>query len=143
MVRISRHTYVERLRAVPMFRACSIRELEQVARLADEIVVAAGEELVREGSRGAEFYVLAEGKAEVTRGSATLAMLGPGDFFGELSLLEPGPRNATVTMVSPGRVLVLAQRQFFTLLADQPAVTTKLLVGMARRLHEADARPVR
>ena len=127
------------LRAVPMFQACNDKELGDVARLAEETAVAAGDVLVREGTRGHEFYVIISGKAEVTRNGRTVAVLGPGDYFGELALLDPHTRSATVTMTDAGDVLEISQREFWQLLTDVPVLPRKLLQGLARRLHEEQA----
>ncbi len=134
--------YEEFLRAVPLFSACTQKELAEVARLAERVDVDAGDILVREGTRTKEFFLLLDGKAEVTRDGATLAVLGPGQHFGELALLDPAPRNATVTITSPGQVLCIAQREFATLVHDVPALTSQLLKGLAQRIHQLEPSPV-
>ena len=127
---------IAHLRSVPMFQTCTDKELLQIGRLAEQIDVPAGEVLVREGRLGHEFYVVVAGKAEVSRDGRVLAVLGPDDYFGELALLDPHPRTATVTMVEAGEVLEISQREFWSLLRDVPALPLKLLQGMARRLHQ-------
>ena len=127
------------LRAVPMFSACNDKELGQILRLVEEIDVEAGQALVREGRVGHEFYVVVAGKAEVTQDGRLVAVLGPGDWFGELALLDPHPRAATVTMTEQGSVLEMTQREFWQLLGDVPLLARKLLQGLARRLHETSA----
>lgn len=132
--------HLEHLRAVPMFQTCSDKELGQISKLAEELSFDAGEVVMKEGAIGHEFYVIASGTAVVSRDGVAMATLGPGDFFGELALLDPGPRNATVTMQSGGTVLEITQRPFWQLLEDVPAIARKLLQGMARRTHaEASA----
>src|SRR5947208_12980983 len=111
-----RSHYEDYLRAVPVFSSCTPKELSQISQLVERVEVKPGDVLVREGTRTAEFFILIEGQAEVSRGGKLLATLGAGRHFGELALLDPAPRNATVTMSSPGQVLVLAQREFYTLL---------------------------
>lgn len=135
-----RDDFERRLGEVTMFRACSKADLRRIARAGDAYRFVAGEVLVREGQRGNELFVLVEGEAEVTRGGRHLARLGPGDYFGELAVLEPVARNATVTATADGESLIIGCRELGALLADVPALTRKLLVGMARRLHEADER---
>lgn len=127
------------LRNVPMLAGCTDRELDQIGRLAEQSAVRAGEVLVQEGNRGHEFYVLVDGKAEVTVGGHTVAMLGPGDHFGELAALDPEPRTATVRMTTDGEVLEVCQREFYTLLQDSPTLSRKLLLALARRLHEVES----
>lgn len=127
---------IAHLRSVAMFQTCTDKELLEIGRLAEQVDVRAGEVLVREGRLGHEFYVVVAGKAEVVRDGRTVAILGPGDCFGELALLDPHPRTATVTMVEAGEVLEISQREFWSLLRDVPALPLKLLQGMARRLHQ-------
>ena len=122
-----------------MFRALSKKDLARVARLAEDYEVPAGSMLVREGRRESQFYMIVSGRARVMRGSRKVAALGPGDYFGELALLDPGPRNATVTAETDMEVLELGSREFGGLLEEVPGIARKLLAGLARRLHEADA----
>lgn len=128
------------LRSLPMFRACTDKQMAEVSRLVETLDLPQGDVVVRQGSIGQEVFVLVSGAAEVVRDGTVVDTVGPGEFFGELSLLDPGPRNATVRMTSPGRVLSLSQRSFFTLLRDVPGVVEALLAGLAQRVHDADAR---
>ena len=132
--------YLDHLARVPMFSACAKKELEQVARMSEELDVPDGEVLVKEGMPGRDFFVIVDGKAKVTRKGRDIAMLGPADFFGELALLDRAPRNATVTAAGSLRVFVLTQQSFHSLLATIPSLANKVMVGMARRLHELDAK---
>lgn len=135
--------YLEKLRRVPMFQACSKKDIVTISRAGDPLAFTPGQTLVREGERGREFFIIIDGKLKVERQGTEVATLGPGDYFGELALLDPGPRDATVTAVTHGEVLVIGQPQFHAVLAEVPSIAGKLMVGMARRLHEADHRPVR
>lgn len=132
--------YLEHLRQVPMFSACSLKELTLLGRLVETMEVPAGTMLVQEGRPGREFYIIISGKASVARGGRELARLGAGDSFGELALLDTAPRNATVTAVTDLEIAFLGNREFAGALADIPSLTRKVMVGMARRLHELDAR---
>ena len=123
------------LRKVPMLAGCTDRELDRIGRLAEQIDVRAGEVLTREGRAGHEFYVIVRGQAEVTRDGETLALLGPGDHFGELAALVPHRRTATVRMITDGEVLEVSQREFDTLVADSPQLSRKLLITLATRLQ--------
>ena len=96
-----------RLRSLPLFADVSDEELSQVATFAQEISVEAGRELVREGDFSYEFMAIEQGEAEVTRHGEHLADLGPGDFFGEMGLLEKTLRNATVTAKTPMQLVTL------------------------------------
>jgi CRP/FNR family cyclic AMP-dependent transcriptional regulator len=96
-----------RLRSLPLFADVSDEELSQIATFAQEISVEAGRELVREGDFSYEFMAIEEGEAEVTRHDEHVADLGPGDFFGEMGLLEKTLRNATVTAKTPMQLVTL------------------------------------
>ncbi|MDX6286002.1 MAG: family transcriptional regulator, cyclic receptor protein [Frankiales bacterium] len=134
--------YEDYLRPVPMFSACTPKELSHVAQLVERLEVKKGDDLVKEGTRTREFFVLMEGHADVTRRGQVLATLGPYMHFGELALLDPAPRNATVTMTTDGQVLVLTQQSFFTLVHDVPGLVKALLTGLAQRVHSLDPSPV-
>jgi CRP-like cAMP-binding protein len=125
---------------VPMFQACSEDELDAVAYLASPRALDAGTAIVREGETGDEFFVLMMGTATVSREGRDVATLEPGDYFGELALFDPAPRNATVTADVPVTLAVLERDRFETVLDAVPAMRDALLRGMARRLHDLDAR---
>jgi CRP/FNR family transcriptional regulator, cyclic AMP receptor protein len=97
----------KRLKSIPLFEEVGDQELAQIAPFAQEISVDEGKVLVREGDFSYEFMAIEEGTAEVTRGGEHVADLGPGDFFGEMGLLEKTLRNATVTAKTPMRLLTL------------------------------------
>jgi CRP/FNR family transcriptional regulator, cyclic AMP receptor protein len=96
-----------RLSSIPLFEEVGEEELAQIAPFATEVSVEEGRELVREGDFSYEFMAIEEGQAEVTRGGEHVADLGPGDFFGEMGLLERTLRNATVTAKTPMRLITL------------------------------------
>ncbi|HEV3351455.1 MAG TPA: cyclic nucleotide-binding domain-containing protein [Acidimicrobiales bacterium] len=131
--------YEARLANVPLFRACSKQDLRRIARLGDACTCRAGEVLVREGGRGNELYVIVAGEADVNRDGGSVATLTAGDYFGELAVLRPAPRTATVTAITDMDVLIVTARELAILLADVPLFARKLLNGMAGRLQEADA----
>ena len=131
---LRRNEKVELIKKVPLFAGCSKGELEQIAQIADEIDLAEGKEMTREGSRGREFFVLLEGDADVTKGGSSINKLGAGDFFGEIALVSDSPRTATVTATSPVRALVITDRSFRRLLDEQPEIQRKVLIALAERL---------
>jgi CRP/FNR family transcriptional regulator, cyclic AMP receptor protein len=98
---------VSQLKSIPLFQEVGDDELAQIAPFATEVTVEEGRELVREGDFSYEFMAIQEGQAEVTRGGEHVADLGPGDFFGEMGLLERTLRNATVTAKTPVRLITL------------------------------------
>jgi CRP/FNR family cyclic AMP-dependent transcriptional regulator len=139
---MARDVFIEHLADVPLFSACSRKDLQLVARRAEDVKVDAGKQLVTEGDTGTEFFVIIDGNATVTRHGRKVAELGSGNFFGELALLERTPRNATVTADTPMELVVLGQREFAGLIDDVPEFAHKLLAGLARRLREADRQSI-
>lgn len=125
---------------VPMFQACSEDELSAVAYLASPRAVNAGTAIVRQGDTGDEFFLLMMGTVTVSREGHDVVKLEPGDYFGELSLFDPAPRDATVTADVPVTLAVLERARFQAALEAVPAMRDALIRGMARRLHELDAR---
>ena len=127
---------------VKMFSALTKKELAMVAKASDLIKVPAGTEVVKESEAGHEFYLIVSGGAVVRRGGRKIASLGPGNYFGEMALLDRGPRTATVVTEEASELLVLGQREFMAILDQVPPVAHKLLVHLAERLREADTRAV-
>jgi CRP-like cAMP-binding protein len=137
-----RDAFLDHLAQVPLFSACSKKDLGLVARRVDEVRVPAGKILVSEGETGHEFFVIVDGRARVTRQGKRVATLGPGQAFGELALLDKHPRNATVIAETDMDLVVLGQREFAGIIDEVPGFARKLLAGMASRLREADAKSV-
>jgi CRP/FNR family transcriptional regulator, cyclic AMP receptor protein len=125
------------LSEVALFSACTDRELDRLARHAEVVDFTAGDVLMSEGEAGHEFFVIVDGEVGVTSGGATLAKLGAGAYVGELALLDPGPRTATVTALRDSQAVLLSSREFYAAVEDVPGLSRKLLTGMARRLREA------
>lgn len=124
---------------VPLFSACSKRDLAIVARHTEVVTVPDGTKLTEEGGRGDAFYFIVDGEAVVERGGKTVNRLSAGSYFGELALIDPAPRDATVVAVSPLTVGVIGARVFRAMLRDVPAMNERLMRGLARRLREADS----
>jgi CRP-like cAMP-binding protein len=137
---MKRNQGIEQLKQVPLFSTCTKAELEMILGATTRLTFSAGEVLAKEGSQGHEFMVLDDGRARVEAGGQLLSELGPGDFFGEISLLDGGPRTATVIAETDVVADVIAQRDFDGLIARSPGLDRKLLAGLARRLREADVR---
>lgn len=136
----SKNAYLDHLSSVPLFSSLSKKHLQLVAKASDEVTIPPGRVVVDQGRTGHEFFLIVDGKAIVRKNNRKVAELGPGQYFGELALLDRGPRNATVVADSELTVLVLGQREFTGVLDSIPGMATKLLSSMARRLREADAR---
>lgn len=132
---LRKNAKLELLKQVPLFAGCSKRELEEIAKIADEIDFREGKQLTREGAPGREFFVLVEGTAEVTQGKRKLRTMTDGDFFGEISLITRLPRTATVTTVSPVRALVVTDRSFRRLLESDGEIQRKVLSTLGDRLN--------
>ena len=137
-----RDAFIDHLQQVQLFAACSRKDLQLVARRAEDVRVAAGKALITEGETGHEFFVIISGAASVTRHGQKIATLGPGDAFGELALLEKAPRNASVIADTDMELVVLGQREFAGIVDEVPGFARKLLAGMAKRLREADLQSV-
>jgi CRP-like cAMP-binding protein len=123
-----------------LFSGCTNAELRKIQRLIEEVTVPAGTLLVQEGEPGYLFFVVRSGTASVMHGRRVTATLGPGDFFGELSLIDKAPRSASVTSTTDMTMLVIRQRDFQTILRSSPRITRKILASMSGRLRDANAR---
>jgi CRP/FNR family cyclic AMP-dependent transcriptional regulator len=131
---------IERLRTVPLFEECSNRQLKSVANITKVFDVPAGTVIARAGEPGDEFFLICDGSARVEVSPDKHVVLGPGKFFGEMSLLDGGPRSATVIANTPVRLFAIARRNFSALLNDVPGLIQILLVTLSRRVREAQER---
>lgn len=131
-----------RLAGVPMFSACSRRELAVIAKAAKEVSHKAGTVVAREGERGIGLFLILEGTARVTIGGKTKAKLGPGEFFGEIALLDGGPRTATVTAVTDVKLAGITEWVFRGLIMEHPSIALKTLESVAGRLRAVAKEPV-
>lgn len=129
---------VKLLRAVPLFSACTTREIRVLLKIAHRRTVAAGTVLVDEGARDETFYAVVDGLVRVAKDRRTLATFGQGEFVGEVAVLDPGPRTATVTADSDLTVYAIEGPALRDLLLEAPEICVKLLQGLARRLREVD-----
>ncbi len=135
---LGRQAAVNTLQAVDPFRHCTRAQLREVERLAERIQVGSGEVLAREGRIGREFFLILAGTVAVTQKGRRVNTLGPGEFFGELASMNPGPRNATVAALSDLDVLIIGPREFAAM-AGIPGFRDALFKAMARRLRTVDA----
>jgi CRP/FNR family transcriptional regulator, cyclic AMP receptor protein len=134
---VSTATVTDKLSAVPLFAGCSKRELGLIAKAAKHVHHDEGTVLAREGDRGVGLFLILDGEAKVTIGGKQKATLGPGDFFGEIALLDGGARTATVTSTTPVELLGLTEWVFRGLLVEHPSIALKTLESLAGRLREA------
>jgi CRP-like cAMP-binding protein len=137
----SQDTKVQALKGVPLFGGLSRKELVQLERICEDVQVEPGKVLCKEGQVGHEFFVLLDGKVQVTRKGRRVATLTGGDFVGEIALITEMPRTATVTAETPVRFFVLTRREFHAVLDQSPNVERKVLRALARRLAETSSDP--
>lgn len=133
---------VARLANVPIFSGCSKRELALIARSAKTVAHRKGTVIAREGEPGVGLFVILEGECEVTVGGRRRARLGPGDFFGEIALLDGGPRTATVTALTDVTLAGITGWVFRGLITEHPRIALKTLEAVAGRLRSISKEPV-
>jgi CRP-like cAMP-binding protein len=122
-----------RLKSIPLFADLSDQDRAQVARWADELDVPEGKHLVDQGRFAHEFFVIEEGTAEVRHGDEKLTELGPGDFFGEIALIEADRRTASVIATSPMQTIVMFGRDFRQMEAQMPSVAARIRQAIEER----------
>jgi CRP/FNR family transcriptional regulator, cyclic AMP receptor protein len=126
------------LEHVWLFSGCSRVELRKITKVHEKVVVPSDTLLVEQGEAGLLFFVVLVGTASVVRDGRSVSSLGPGDYFGELALLDSGPRSASVTSETEMTLLVIRQRHFQRLLQTSPTLTRRLLGAMVGRLRAVD-----
>ena len=129
---------LQHLRNVSLFASCSTKDLQRIAKAGDEISMAAGTLIVDQGQTGREAFIVLKGTVTVKRNGRKVASLGEGTVVGELSLLDHGPRTATVTCETDCTLLLITQRHFSSVLDDVPALSHKLLASLAGRIRDLD-----
>ena len=132
---------IDALRSVALFGEMSDRELRSILKEAKQISFPEGHTIVQQGANGVGLHVVIEGEVKVVVNGRTRARLKPGDHFGEMSLIDGGPRSASVITVEPTRTLSLAVWSFNKLLKTYPSLAKKLLIALSKRLREADLSP--
>jgi CRP/FNR family cyclic AMP-dependent transcriptional regulator len=135
---VARDEKLDLLRRIPLFSGFDKRRLERLGMLADEVDVPAGKALMRQGDNGTEMMVIVSGRVSVERDGQRLNTLGAGDFFGEIALVDGGPRTATVTSEEPTRLLVLTHREFHALMDEFPEVAGQVLSALAHRIRRLE-----
>ena len=132
----------DHLAQVSLFSKCSSKDLAAIAKHAEVLSYEPGATIVTQGQAGDAFFVVLDGLATVKRNGRRVGELGPGDYFGELALLDPGPRNADVIANDAMTVARLLVGPFRSVLQTVPAMNERLLAGLARRVRDADRRAV-
>jgi CRP-like cAMP-binding protein len=126
------------LSQAPLFSGLSKRHLRRIAEVSGVASFKEGREIVKEGVSGSVFFVLLEGQAKVTKGGRKVARLGPGDFFGEMSVIVGTPRTASIVSETPLACVTLSAKALKEILAEEPGLAMKLLMHVTRRLVEAE-----
>ena len=134
----SKSSKLDHLSSVPLFEGCSRRELNSIARAGDDITMTAGTIIIDQGQMGREAFVVLEGEVSVKRGGRKITTLGPGAMVGELSLLDHGPRTATVVCETDCSLFVIDQRHFRNVLEEHPSIAMKLLATLAANIRALD-----
>ena len=129
------------LRGVPLFSGMTDRALDAIAELASETTFDVDDDLVRQGEPGDSFLILRSGSAQVLKDGQAIRDLGSGDFLGEISLIDGGPRTATVRATAPIEALVIGRDDFATLLERHPAVRLELLMALTARIRQTERSP--
>ena len=137
----SHDSKAEALGRAPLFQGLSRDELQDLAKVTEDLEVEPGRVLCREGERAREFFVIVDGEVAVTKDGRELRTLSGGDFFGEIALIEDVPRTATVTARTPLRFFVLTRQSFWSLIEHQPDVERKVLRALAQRVLAAGEDP--
>ena len=133
-------TTEEMLARVPMFRDLPKNTIKRLEKLASPRTFKAGQDIVKEGDEGVGFYLITDGKVEVSRSGKSLSTLGQGDFFGEMALLDHHRRSATVKALEPTSCLGMLRSDFVAELRANPELAIEMLAAMSRRLRELDAK---
>jgi len=136
---VGRESTDELLARVPLFEGLSKKQLSRVPSLMTSLELPSGKVLARQGEAGHEFVILLEGEVEVVRDDKVIAVRGPGDYIGEIALLDNRPRTATVTAKTNVVVEVLNRVEFASLLANTPEISSQIMATMAQRLAELDS----
>jgi CRP/FNR family transcriptional regulator, cyclic AMP receptor protein len=130
---------LEMLRSVPIFSGCSDKELREIAKMTKEVQFPEGKQICKQGQTGLGLHVITAGETKVMVNGRTRRRLGPGAFFGEMALLDNGPRSATVIAESPVSTLSLSAWDFKEGIRNHPAIALKVLEEVSKRLREADS----
>jgi CRP-like cAMP-binding protein len=132
---------LEALRALSLFSHCSRKQLEYVDSRTDQVTIPAGEVLIREGRLNHTFFLLLDGEVEITRGGNTVAVRGPGDFFGEISMVDRGEATATVTAATDSTFLVMSHQQFRDAVMADDDILAPVLRTIQLRMPEPEHNP--
>lgn len=129
---------IELLRRVPLFTQCKKEPLELISQLADEVDVADGYTLMRQGDLAREFFLIVDGRVRIERDGKAINTMGPGDYLGEIALLSEGRRTATAVTEGPAKLLVITHQGFNSLLNSSSSIRTSIFEGVAAYLRSLE-----
>jgi CRP/FNR family cyclic AMP-dependent transcriptional regulator len=129
---------MDQIRSVPLFSEFGNKELQRVAAIVKEVEFPTGKEIAKQGESGIGFHMIIEGEASVSVDGKTHALLGPGSYFGEMSLLDGRPRSATVAASTDLKTISVTSWDFNALLDQYPELARKLLIELCRRLRSVE-----
>ncbi|MBM3683320.1 MAG: cyclic nucleotide-binding domain-containing protein [Actinobacteria bacterium] len=132
---LSKDAKLEHLKAVRLFKGCTGKQLAHVAAITDEVDVEAGKVLCRQGDQAHEAFIIVSGEATIVADGRELNRVGAGEIVGEVSLIDKGPRTATVTAVTPMHLLVVTAQSFEPLLEEVPGLPVAIMRDLAHRLR--------
>ncbi len=138
LLRSENDAVVDMLEKSPLWSGIGKQDFKEIVKLAKQSKFASGDFIVRKGEEGAGFYLVLDGAVEIRSDGNTLSRLGPGQFFGEMSVVDAQPRSADVVAVEPSRVLVLSAWSFKSLVSERPRIAVKMLQEFVRRLRNTD-----
>jgi CRP/FNR family transcriptional regulator, cyclic AMP receptor protein len=139
MARKKRDPKLEMLGSVPLFSGCTDKELREISKMAKEVDFPEGKQICKQGQTGLGLHVITDGETKVVINGRTRRRLGPGAFFGEMALLDNGPRSAGVIAETEVSTLSLSAWDFKEVIGNHPTIAVKILEEMSKRLREADA----
>jgi CRP/FNR family cyclic AMP-dependent transcriptional regulator len=139
MARKKQDSKVEVLRSVPLFSGCTNKELQEISKITKEVDFPEGKQICKQGQTGLGLHVITDGETRVVINGRTRRRLGPGAFFGEMALLDNGPRTADVIAESAVSTLSLSAWDFKEVMGNHPTIAVKVLQEMSSRLREADS----
>jgi CRP/FNR family cyclic AMP-dependent transcriptional regulator len=138
LLRSENDAVVDMLEKSPLWSGIGKQDFKEIVKLAKQSKFESGDFIVRKGEEGAGFYLVLDGAVEIRSDGNTLSRLGPGQFFGEMSVVDAQPRSADVVAVEPSRVLVLSAWSFKSLVSERPRIAVKMLQEFVRRLRNTD-----
>jgi CRP-like cAMP-binding protein len=129
---------IDMLERSPLWSGIGKQDFKAIVKMAKQHKFESGDTIVKKGEEGTGFYLVLDGAVEIRSNGNTISRLGPGQFFGEMSIVDAQPRSADVVAVEPSRVLFLSAWSFKSLISERPRIAVKMLQEFVRRLRNTD-----